>query len=970
VGTRIEHASGTIVEIFFSLNRYAGRCYKAGKPFNFGSAIRLVMNPDVMESFFSEVSSLEKVRRLGDAACISSVSAFIEQVEEFGVTSSHVNVEDCAIFEHGNIIAAIESFIRDNPGCPLPLENITVVRYVSKNSCQQDLDNICGEISANLRGMERFSRQYNIDVRVNVFVQALDYDRAVELCRLAGTKSIDSLYFVFDFPEFDSDSIKELVIVLGRLCADGVLKNIKVNLGNFPFCFLPADKFKYLYRDAVGSLKGHIGKQRDLVKRLKGGAREYHQVCRGCRCRVPCYAYTDITSHEKYEPRLTPRCQKTVAFMGGSLVAADRPADDDVLYVTPAEQGDMVAAVLEGFENILIIDGYFYTKFPCTPFEVMLALEEGINVFGSSSIGALRAVELDQYGITGMGYVYEYLKASDIKPYHIVAQTYTENDTQLTIPLVQVIYFLENAVRENIIGQEEFRICFNAAEGINFSMLSYRHLFSKLLTDKKIEPARITALEKYYDKKGREEFDIKKKDALLLLKDFRAIIESRESDHTRTTFHRAGERYLEILHAKYDEGHNLCLPEGWKTPGDCSEAGVSRVSRDTREFSSEETCRLAREFFKDLDVTVADTTRYDQAGSFVLSAFLMPLYFLDYPLSCATGNGEIFHEALASAFMELVERIPMCGFKLKTLSADKVRDDVFPLEDIPQYYNWAAGVDQKMEKVRSDGYVKATDIISGKDVYVPAYAVMSRESGSDGNAAGNSLAESVLYGIYELIERDTNQIHLLAPDCRRLKTRFIIDNDRIADEKCRRLLKQFEDKGCRVVMFDMPNIYGLPCITTHVYDLNREIQCHGSSAVRSDFYRAVYSALHEAYMQYITYFAGTRDDYFSFFDTKQARIGYEGAQKTFLSAKGTTKACHPAVSFKSVSDELDHVLGRLTSADIRNIVVADTSPRDKYVVKSVKVIIPRFELWFCSEYQPSPFFAERASMTVSKMGLL
>jgi len=928
------------------------------------------MNPDVMESFFSEVSSLEKVRRLGDAAYVSNVSAFIELLEQFGVTSSHVNVEDCAIFTHGDIIAAIEKFIHDNPGSPLPLENITVVRYVSGNSCAQDLDNTCRELSANLKGMEKFSRHYNIEVRVNVFVQALDHDGTVKLCRLAGTNAMDLLYIVFDFPEFNGDSLRELVSVLGRLCDDAAFRNVKVNLGNFPFCFFPPDKFKHLYRDAIGSLKGHIGRQRDLVKRLKGVEREYHGVCRDCRCRVPCYTYTDILNHPQYEPLLSPRRQKILAFTGGSLPPADRSTGEDIVYVAPAEQGDMIATVLEGFETALIMDGYFYTKFPCTPFEVMLAMEEGVNVFGASSIGALRAVELDRYGMNGMGYVYEYLKASDVKPYHIVAQTYTEGDAQLTVPLVQLISFLESAVRDGVIGQDEFRTCFHAAESIHFPSLSYRHLFSKLVGEKRIEPAKVALLEKYYDKKGRDEFDVKKKDALLLMKSFSAVIGGREPDYTSTTFHRAGEKYLGILHGKYDDGYDLSLPEGWKTPPDSAENGKQRVGRDNRVLSPQETCRLAQEFFRDLDITVADTTRYDPAGSYVLSAFLMPLYFLDYPLSCATGNGEVFHEALAAAYMELVERIPMCGFKVKTLGADRLKGYVFPLEDIPQYYNWNAEPGRKMEKVQSDGYVKATEIVSGKEVYVPAYAVMSRESGSDGNAAGNSLAEAVLYGIYELVERDTNQIHLLDPGCRKAKSRFIIDNDRIRDERCLRLLKQFEDKGCRVVLFDMPNIYGLPCITSHVYDLNREIQCHGSSAVRSDFYRAVYSALHEAYMQYITYFAGTRDDYFSFFDAKQAHIGYESAQQTFLAVHGTAKVDRPAVSFDSVDAELDHVVGRLTGADIRNIVVADTSPQDKYVVKSVKVMIPRFELWFCSDYQPSRFFAERARMTVSKIGLL
>ena len=62
-------------------------------------------------------------------------------------------------------------------------------------------------------------------------------------------------------------------------------------------------------------------------------------------------------------------------------------------------------------------------------------------------------------------------------------------------------------------------------------------------------------------------------------------------------------------------------------------------------------------------------------------------------------------------------------------------------------------------------------------------------------------------------------------------------------------------------------------------------------------------------------------------------------------------------------EELDYVVGRLTATGIQRIVVANTSPADRYAVKSVKVIVPGMELWFVPEYQPSSFVAERALKT-------
>jgi ribosomal protein S12 methylthiotransferase accessory factor YcaO len=163
-----------------------------------------------------------------------------------------------------------------------------------------------------------------------------------------------------------------------------------------------------------------------------------------------------------------------------------------------------------------------------------------------------------------------------------------------------------------------------------------------------------------------------------------------------------------------------------------------------------------------------------------------------------------------------------------------------------------------------------------------------------------------------------------------------------------------------MVLFSLPNLYGFPCIMCHVYDEHQRVQSHGGIAVRSDFQAAAYAAIHEAAMQYITYYAGSRDDYTPFAPMKNARIAYANAAGMYFDEVG---AAQPPVSlsFKSIDEELQAVIARLKAVDIEHILVADTSPLPEFQLCSVKVIVPRLELWFCPKYQPSPTFAERVT---------
>lgn len=80
----------------------------------------------------------------------------------------------------------------------------------------------------------------------------------------------------------------------------------------------------------------------------------------------------------------------------------------------PVERGQVLSLLPEQPERILIIDGNVYPKMAVTHKELLLALHQGVKLFGCSAIGALRAVELNRFGMNGRGRIYRCLARGEV----------------------------------------------------------------------------------------------------------------------------------------------------------------------------------------------------------------------------------------------------------------------------------------------------------------------------------------------------------------------------------------------------------------------------------------------------------------------------------------------------------------------------------------------------------------------------
>lgn len=130
---------------------------------------------------------------------------------------------------------------------------------------------------------------------------------------------------------------------------------------------------------------------------------------------------------------------ETVVFLETSLTHQEAmELLPDAKYLPSIKKGDVLKSIKDGFKRIVIIDGNFSWIASVWHKEILIALDCGVEVFGAASIGALRAAELDVFGMRGHGCIYEMYKNEEIDGDDEVAITYSKYNNDQTIPLINI----------------------------------------------------------------------------------------------------------------------------------------------------------------------------------------------------------------------------------------------------------------------------------------------------------------------------------------------------------------------------------------------------------------------------------------------------------------------------------------------------------------------------------------------------
>jgi len=171
--------------------------------------------------------------------------------------------------------------------------------------------------------------------------------------------------------------------------------------------------------------------------------------------------------------------QRIIVFLGPSL---ERDAAETILpaeYRPPAKRGDLLRAVQEGAAIIGLIDGVFHQESAVAHREILTAIKKGVRVIGSSSMGALRAAEMDTLGMVGIGEVYRMYKSGELVSDDEVALVFDpETGFSLSEPLVNIRFTLREAEQKGIITPQDHAALLSAAQAIFYPQRTYGRIVS------------------------------------------------------------------------------------------------------------------------------------------------------------------------------------------------------------------------------------------------------------------------------------------------------------------------------------------------------------------------------------------------------------------------------------------------------------------------------------------------------------
>ncbi|MHC8369423.1 TfuA-like protein [Pseudomonas sp. MDT1-85] len=143
-------------------------------------------------------------------------------------------------------------------------------------------------------------------------------------------------------------------------------------------------------------------------------------------------------------------------FAGPSLQGIDNQllCDGGLVLRPPVKRGDIERLVAQSPpSNLAIVDGVFHAHPAVGHAEILDALSAGWRIWGLSSMGAIRACEMDTLGMTGFGEVYrQFASDPDMSDDEVTLIHQTQEPfLSLSEPLIHIRQFLRQWTTEQII---------------------------------------------------------------------------------------------------------------------------------------------------------------------------------------------------------------------------------------------------------------------------------------------------------------------------------------------------------------------------------------------------------------------------------------------------------------------------------------------------------------------------------------
>lgn len=169
---------------------------------------------------------------------------------------------------------------------------------------------------------------------------------------------------------------------------------------------------------------------------------------------------------------------EVAVFLGPSLAEEEASALlPGATLLPPVRLGDVCAAVIGGFDVIVIVDGFFEQVPTVWHKEILWALSLGQAVYGASSMGALRAAELAPFGMRGIGTIFERFRDGVYTDDDEVTIIHADDDEAgyraLSVAMASIREALEEAAAARICGPEEADALIAASKARHYSERSW-----------------------------------------------------------------------------------------------------------------------------------------------------------------------------------------------------------------------------------------------------------------------------------------------------------------------------------------------------------------------------------------------------------------------------------------------------------------------------------------------------------------
>ena len=175
---------------------------------------------------------------------------------------------------------------------------------------------------------------------------------------------------------------------------------------------------------------------------------------------------------------------KPVIFAGPTINADAIRAALDAEVLPPVAQGDVYRIARQRPPAIGIVDGYFEGVPSVWHKEILWAMEQGIPVFGSASMGALRAAELHEFGMIGVGSIFEAYLKGEIADDDEVAVLHGPSELgfmALSEPMVSIRTTAERATAAGVLTPDAAELVIATAKSLHYKTRTWDEVSARLL---------------------------------------------------------------------------------------------------------------------------------------------------------------------------------------------------------------------------------------------------------------------------------------------------------------------------------------------------------------------------------------------------------------------------------------------------------------------------------------------------------